>query len=563
MLWRTDEIRVEPPQPIDEARNGVYYLEGLAAAALPDVLEELRDQLAAIGVTLPAEVRPLRFGTWIGGDRDGNPNVTPATTRDVLELQAVHGIRLLSGEVNRLRRDLSVSERLSTISEELRARLEEMLPNLPEVEPRYRRLNAEEPYRLFLTCVHVRLQLTEERIANGRQHRDGRDYRDDTELLEDLLVLHRSVLEHQGELVAGGRAGAARPHRRGHRPHPGHARRARARQEAPRGRRPAARPAPWREVVERGRDHDDLRRARPGGSHEGAQRGAGRGTPALHAAAPARRRGHGDRGDVHHDPLGARHPGPAHRGELHHLDDPARRRRVRRRGAGPRGRPGRPGRRRRPDRLRAAAGDRRGAGEDRGDPGGALRRRVVPPAALAARRRAGGDARLLRLQQGRRHRPVAVADPARPAPGPRRRPPARRPAPLLPRARRLGRPGRRSDVRRDHGAALRHGRGRGEDHRAGRGDQRQVRPAGAGPAEPRADAGRDARGEPAAQEGPPQPGGRRALGRPDGPALRGRAHPLPRTDRVRRAAGVLPGLHPGRPAGRAAHRLASRPASRC
>ncbi len=204
MLWRTDEIRVEPPQPIDEARNGVYYLEGLAAAALPDVLEELRDQLAAIGVTLPAEVRPLRFGTWIGGDRDGNPNVTPATTRDVLELQAVHGIRLLSGEVNRLRRDLSVSERLSTISAEIRERLDEMLPNLPEVEPRYRRLNAEEPYRLFLTCVHVRLQLTEERIASGRQHRDGRDYRDDTELLEDLLVLHRSVREHQGELVAGG-----------------------------------------------------------------------------------------------------------------------------------------------------------------------------------------------------------------------------------------------------------------------------------------------------------------------------------------------------------------------
>ncbi len=203
-LWRTDEIRVEPPQPIDEARNGVYYLEGLAAAALPDVLEELRDQLAAIDVRLPAEVRPLRFGTWIGGDRDGNPNVTPATTRAVLELQAVHGIRLLSGEVNRLRRDLSVSERLSTVSEELRERLEQMVPELPEVEPRYRRLNAEEPYRLYLTCVHVRLQLTEERISSGRQHRDGRDYRDDTELLEDLLVLHRSVLEHQGELVAGG-----------------------------------------------------------------------------------------------------------------------------------------------------------------------------------------------------------------------------------------------------------------------------------------------------------------------------------------------------------------------
>ncbi len=76
-LWRTDEIRVEPPQPIDEARNGVYYLEGLAAAALPDVLEELRDQLAAIDVRLPAEVRPLRFGTWIGGTATATPTSHP------------------------------------------------------------------------------------------------------------------------------------------------------------------------------------------------------------------------------------------------------------------------------------------------------------------------------------------------------------------------------------------------------------------------------------------------------------------------------------------------------
>ncbi|HET7072187.1 MAG TPA: phosphoenolpyruvate carboxylase, partial [Nocardioides sp.] len=95
LLWLTDEIRVEPPEPTDEARNVVYYLEGLSGGALPDVLEELRDRLASIGVDLPPDVRPLRFGSWVGGDRDGNPHVTPATTREVLVLQAVHGIRLL------------------------------------------------------------------------------------------------------------------------------------------------------------------------------------------------------------------------------------------------------------------------------------------------------------------------------------------------------------------------------------------------------------------------------------------------------------------------------------
>jgi phosphoenolpyruvate carboxylase len=204
LLWRTDEIRVEPPEPIDEARNVVYYLEGLSAAAVPDVLDELRDQLADRGVELSPDARPLAFGSWVGGDRDGNPNVTPATTREVLALQAVHGIRMLQRRVNELRRDLSVSEQVAEVAPEVRARVDELLPGLPEVEARYRRLNAQEPYRLFLTCVHVRLGLTERRIATGEPHRPGRDYRDDTELLDDLRLLHASVLAHQGPIVAGG-----------------------------------------------------------------------------------------------------------------------------------------------------------------------------------------------------------------------------------------------------------------------------------------------------------------------------------------------------------------------
>jgi phosphoenolpyruvate carboxylase len=204
LLWLTDEIRVEPPEPTDEARNVVYYLEGLSGGALPDVLEELRDRLASLGVALPPDVRPLRFGSWVGGDRDGNPHVTPATTREVLVLQAVHGIRLLRTLVDRLRRDLSVSDRVGSVSDELRSRLDARLPDLPEVEPRYRRLNAEEPYRLFLTCIHVRLGLTERRLAGGTHHVEGRDYADDAELLEDLLLLHRSVLQNQGAAVAGG-----------------------------------------------------------------------------------------------------------------------------------------------------------------------------------------------------------------------------------------------------------------------------------------------------------------------------------------------------------------------
>lgn len=204
LVWQTDELRLGRPDPLDEARNGVYYLEGLGGTAIADVLEELRDQVARLGVTLDPQARPLTFGTWIGGDRDGNPLVTPAITWDVLALQAVHGIGLLQRLVDDLRRDLSISSRVSQASEPLLARLAQSLADLPEVDPRYRRLNAEEPYRLYLTCVHRRLALTRERLAGSAAHHPGRDYLGTEQLQADLHLLHTSVRDHQGPLVAGG-----------------------------------------------------------------------------------------------------------------------------------------------------------------------------------------------------------------------------------------------------------------------------------------------------------------------------------------------------------------------
>ncbi len=204
LFWQTDQIRIGRPEPLDEARNGVYYLEGLAGSAVGDVLDRLGEHLREQGVQLPVTTSPLRFGSWIGGDRDGNPNVTPAVTREVLSLQSLHGIAVTRHKVDDLRRDLSVSERLTSVDDAVRARTRAMLEELPEVEPRYRRLNAEEPYRLFLTCVDVRLRLTEQRIRARAAHVEGRDYRDDAELLEDLRLLHASVERNQGAVVAGG-----------------------------------------------------------------------------------------------------------------------------------------------------------------------------------------------------------------------------------------------------------------------------------------------------------------------------------------------------------------------
>ena len=205
LLWQSDELRLAKPDVVDEARNAVYYLDELHRIAVPDTLETLVDELARLGVDLPVDARPLSFGSWIGGDRDGNPNVLPTTTLDVLELQHVHALRDALAVIDELRADLSSSVRITGVTAQLEASLAADLERLTELDQRYRRLNAEEPYRLKLTCVRQKLLNTRARMTERRRHEPGRDYVGTTELLADLVLVRDSLLLHRGELVARGR----------------------------------------------------------------------------------------------------------------------------------------------------------------------------------------------------------------------------------------------------------------------------------------------------------------------------------------------------------------------
>lgn len=189
LVWQTDELRVVRPEPADEARNAIYYLDELHAGAVGDVLEDLTAELERVGVELPEGTRPLTFGTWIGGDRDGNPNVTPQVTWDVLILQHEHGINDALELVDELRGFLSNSIRYTGATEELKSSLQLDLELLPEISPRYKRLNAEEPYRLKATCIRQKLENTKERLARGTAHEPGRDYLGTGELLHDLTLV--------------------------------------------------------------------------------------------------------------------------------------------------------------------------------------------------------------------------------------------------------------------------------------------------------------------------------------------------------------------------------------
>ncbi|RKN37745.1 phosphoenolpyruvate carboxylase [Streptomyces hoynatensis] len=205
LIWQTDELRVTRPEPTDEARNAVYYLDELHAGAVGDLLEDLAAELERAGAPLPAGTRPLTFGTWIGGDRDGNPNVTPQVTWDVLLLQHEHGILAALRHIDELRSALSNSIRNSGASQELLDSLKEDLDRLPEITPRYKRLNAEEPYRLKVTCIRQKLSNTRTRLAEGTPHVPGRDYLGTGELIADLAVVQQSLREHRGQLIADGR----------------------------------------------------------------------------------------------------------------------------------------------------------------------------------------------------------------------------------------------------------------------------------------------------------------------------------------------------------------------
>ncbi|HEY3007147.1 MAG TPA: phosphoenolpyruvate carboxylase [Micromonosporaceae bacterium] len=205
LLWQTDELRLDRPDPTDEARNAVYYLRDLYADAAPQVLDDLADTLRSLGVETEPTGRPLTFGSWIGGDRDGNPFVTPRVTRDVLLIQYEHGIQATEATLDALINEVSVSRRLRGVSLDLAASLAKDLDALPEVGERLRRVNAEEPYRLKARCIKVKLANTRTRLARGTPHVSGRDYRGSADLVADLELIRASLARNSGQLAARGR----------------------------------------------------------------------------------------------------------------------------------------------------------------------------------------------------------------------------------------------------------------------------------------------------------------------------------------------------------------------
>ncbi|SDX11190.1 Phosphoenolpyruvate carboxylase, type 1 [Arthrobacter sp. cf158] len=203
-MWQTDELRQVRPTPVDEARNAIYYLNSILTDAMPEMLTDLSELLAEHGVTLPAAAAPLRFGSWIGGDRDGNPNVTAAVTREILQLQNQNAVRISIALIDELISVLSNSTALFGADQELLDSITVDLKNLPGLDKRILELNAQEPYRLKLTCIKAKLINTGRRVAASSHHEPGRDYATTSELLAEFGLLEESLRNHAAGLVADG-----------------------------------------------------------------------------------------------------------------------------------------------------------------------------------------------------------------------------------------------------------------------------------------------------------------------------------------------------------------------
>jgi len=185
-IWHTDEIRQQRPTPVDEAKWGFAVIENSLWSAVPKFLRRMDAQLdETLGEKLPLNCSPIRFASWMGGDRDGNPNVTSAVTEEVLLLSRWMAADLYLADVDALRAELSMYD----ASKELRERVGDV----------------SEPYRVLLGEVRSRLKATKKWVhaqLKGEIPSTETVYVYEDDLLEPLMLCHRSLKECGMSIIA-------------------------------------------------------------------------------------------------------------------------------------------------------------------------------------------------------------------------------------------------------------------------------------------------------------------------------------------------------------------------
>ena len=198
-VWQTDEVRLAKPTVDDEIRMGLRYFRLSLFDSLPKVYEEIVESFREVyDLALDESSVPnvIHFGSWIGGDRDGNPLVKPGCIRDALEMARALILREYLSDVEALSDRLSSSRRQTRISVDLLERLHEYERSIPGVHLAWGPNNQFESYRRFLSYMFHRLQRTREAVNAPAAYSDAAEFE------QDLLLVHNSLKANAGERLA-------------------------------------------------------------------------------------------------------------------------------------------------------------------------------------------------------------------------------------------------------------------------------------------------------------------------------------------------------------------------
>ncbi len=187
IIWKTDELKRTKPSPLDEARWGLAVIEDSLWDTIPKVYKRLNDIFRKnLKKDLPRNFNPIQFGSWMGGDRDGNPNVTAEVTNKVILFSRWQAAKLYEKELTKLIQDLSMVE--------CSAKIKRVTGN------------SYEPYRVFLRPIRDKLRLTHKLIEN---HLNNNTILDEKKLIQDsneitipLREVRNSLKLNRGQHIA-------------------------------------------------------------------------------------------------------------------------------------------------------------------------------------------------------------------------------------------------------------------------------------------------------------------------------------------------------------------------
>jgi phosphoenolpyruvate carboxylase len=211
LVWMTGELHLEKPTVEHEVLRGLHFFDETLFEKAPEMMALLDGALARNYPGERFELAPFfQFGSWIGGDRDGNPYVTTSVTGWTLRQNALAALGHYRERIVQLARMLSITERALPVPRGFRAELKRALQASGEAEGMAAR-NPGEPYRQFLTCVLRKLDVTMSRAEGREIEPDVPHYANADELIQDLRLVERALLAANSPSIA---ADLVRPVRR-------------------------------------------------------------------------------------------------------------------------------------------------------------------------------------------------------------------------------------------------------------------------------------------------------------------------------------------------------------